>query len=83
MRAAKDWSNYLDLLLIPDQFEQLGVLVSQRVIPDHMARSVLQCALVGEWEKWEPAIKGMRNADGEPGLYRNFEVLAKKWAAPE
>jgi Domain of unknown function (DUF4760) len=84
--AREDWNeNYFQLIVEPDFFESLAVLVKNRCVDYEIVKDVYGVILIDEWRQWEPTVRFLRLESvnrfaPEVGnsIYQNFEALAKR-----
>jgi len=68
-------SSFYDLALIPDFFEDLGLVVRE----DPQTLSIVKDLFVGvvtqTWDRWAPTIAWLAQINDQPTLYKNFADL--------
>jgi hypothetical protein len=73
----KDVEAFFDLQGWINLIETIGVLRSERAVSARVIFKLWGATIATTWEKWELPIKDMRRLEEHPGVYKNFERLAK------
>ncbi|HZZ01119.1 MAG TPA: DUF4760 domain-containing protein [Candidatus Baltobacteraceae bacterium] len=81
LRIAKPQSQfegeYKAIDTVANFFENMGVFVKNRIIDDRLATDTWAFVILRNWNALLPVITFVREDLGSPGLWENFEYLAK------
>jgi hypothetical protein len=80
-----DPETFIEWMIFPDFFEDLGSLVRHRAVSVKLANAFLGGAIVLQWAIWKPWVEELRErradeVEGSGTLYGNWEWLAGKLA---